>query len=362
MKINILIPLAGKNTFQTNDKISFPRILNEINGKLLIEYAAKPFIDLEIEKTLTIAIPKKESDKYQLSKIVPLLGDGIKVCTINGNTKGAACSALLAIESLDLDSPLIISSFEQVLGFSIGKHINSFIEENVDAGVLTFEAIHPKWSFVKTDSNGYVVQAAEKMPISKRAIAGLYYFKTARLFIESAKSMIRKDIKTNDSFFISPTLNEIILKEGIVKSINIDKEKYFHINDDHSLDTFELFVTKDKLKSKILDKTMGYVSSFNNRNISEVVSYFSEHFKLTDPSVRLNGRNEVQLYIDNIFNTFDDVRFVSNRISVTDDNISIIEFVLNLGSKEFLGVDVIKWDESLQMIEMNAFLYEVFDE
>lgn len=48
--INILIPLSGKNTFETTLVNSFPRILNEIDGKLLIERAAKPYLDLDLDK------------------------------------------------------------------------------------------------------------------------------------------------------------------------------------------------------------------------------------------------------------------------------------------------------------------------
>lgn len=167
---------------------------------------------MSLDKKITVAFPQEEAGKYQLGKVIPLLGPDIQTCTINGNTQGSACSALLAIESLELSCPLIISSFEQVFDLDLNSYIQQFITDGVDAGVLTFEAIHPKWSFVKVNEDGFVTQAAEKMPISKHAIAGLYFFKTAQLFIDAAQSMIRKDIKTNDIFFISPTLNEIILK------------------------------------------------------------------------------------------------------------------------------------------------------
>lgn len=49
--LNILIPLSGMNTFETSPINAFPRILNEINGKLLVERAAKPLITLGLEKS-----------------------------------------------------------------------------------------------------------------------------------------------------------------------------------------------------------------------------------------------------------------------------------------------------------------------
>lgn len=361
--INILIPLSGKNTFKVNELNSFPRILNEINGRLLIERAADPFTNLGLDKVITVALPEQETKKYQLNKVVSLLGSGIQTCAINGNTQGAACSALLAIESLDLDSPLIISSFEQVFDFDITPHIISLIEEEVDAGVLTFEAIHPKWSFVKTDPFGYVTEAAEKIPISKQAIAGLYYYKTAGLFIDAAQSMIRKGVKTNESYFISPTLNEIILREGTVKAIEIDKTKYFHINDDHELDTFEIKISEDKenIKKHLLDRTRDYIRAFHNKQLTIIADYFSNDFTLIDPTSSFKGKGEVLAYIGSIFEAESDLCFYEKNIFVTDKLQSIIEFELIRGDKVVVGTDVIQWNKDYFMVKMDAYLYEKND-
>jgi dTDP-glucose pyrophosphorylase len=358
--LNILIPLSGKSTFKVSKLNAFPRILTDVKGRLLIERAAEPFLNLNIENKLTVAVPQKESEKYQLSKVVSLLGNNISTCNINGDTQGAACSALLAIESVELDKPLIISSFEQVLDFDINSYIKEFMDEGVDAGVFTFESIHPKWSYVKTDSNGYVTQAAEKMPISKRAIAGVYYFKTAQLFMDSAKSMIRKSVKTNDSFFISPTLNEVILKEGVVKAIEINRDRYFHINDEHALEAFELKVVEDRehQKAEIKNKTLAYVEAFDSKDIDKVASFFDPSFHLTDPSVSIKGKGQVVKYINDLFVSQSALSFVSKNVFVTDELASIIEFELTLGDTLLVGTDVIQWNEHKEMTTMNAYLYE----
>ncbi|WP_114785925.1 nuclear transport factor 2 family protein [Vibrio tetraodonis] len=361
--LNVLIPLSGKNSFEVSNLNSFPRILTEVEGKLLIERAAQPFKQLSMDKSITVAVPKQEAEKYQLEKVVTLLGSDFQTCIINGNTQGAACSALLAIETFELDEPLIIASFEQVMDFDISSLIQDFIDEGVDAGVLTFEAIHPKWSYVKTNKQGYVTQAAEKMPISKQAIAGLYYYKTAHSFVEAAKSMIQKDVKTNGSFYISPTLNEIILNKGIVKSLSIDKNKYFHISDEHALESFEVRISeeRDNLKARLVERTKNYVEAFNNKKISEVGEFFSLNFVLEDPAIRCEGRDNVIDYIEAIFNSHDTLSFCALNIFITDNLESIIEFKLTLGDKTLVGTDVIRWDNDLNMISMNAYLYEKTD-
>jgi dTDP-glucose pyrophosphorylase len=358
--LNILIPLSGKNTFKINKGNAFPRILNEINGKLLIERAAEPFVNLALDKKIIVAVPQREVERYQLGKVISLLGSDIQTCAINGNTQGAACSALLAIESLELDSPLIISSFEQVFDFDLNPYIQQFITDNVDAGVLTFEGIHPKWSFVKVSENGLVTQAAEKMPISKHAIAGLYYYKTARLFIESAQSMIRKDVKTNDVFFISPTLNEIILKEGVVKAILIDKNHYYHISDEHALEAFEnkIYEDHDNIKNEIVHRTHQYVEFFNSKDIKSITALLADEFCLSDPDVSIKGKHEVLSYIEGIFSSCGELKFIAKHVFVTDELESIIEFSLTISGRTFVGTDVIRWNSNLLMTEMNAYLFE----
>ncbi|MFS1977265.1 nuclear transport factor 2 family protein [Vibrio splendidus] len=359
--LNILIPLSGASTFDVSAENKFPRILSDINGKLLIERAAKPFLDLKFDNQITVALPQSEASKYQLNNVLKLLGSKIKSCAINGNTQGSACSALLAIEELDLGSPLIITSFEQVLDFDINLHIQRFIDEDVDAGVFTFEAMHPKWSFVKVNKNNFVTQAAEKMPISNKAVAGLYYFKSASLFIESAKAMIRKDVKTNERFFIAPTLNEIILNEGKVKAIDIDKSCYFHVTDEHELNTYEQKVIEknSKVKNEILHQTKEYVKAFDSKSIDAVAPFFSDDFLLVDPAGKFQSKSVVQDYIKGIFDATESLSFTALEIYQTEDMNSIIEFELVVGDTKFVGTDIIKWNNELKMEELKAYLYEV---
>ncbi|NUW73827.1 nuclear transport factor 2 family protein [Vibrio mediterranei] len=358
--INVLVPLAGKTTFETNSNNSFPKILSDIGGELLIERAAKPFIQLGSDKKIVVAVPKLEVEKYKLNNVIPLLSDDVELCIINGDTKGAACSALLAIENLDLDEPLIISSFEQVIDFDIQPFIDDIVSSDIDAAVLTFESIHPKWSYVKVDSEGFVTQAAEKDPISKNAIAGVYFYRTARHFLESAKNMIRKDVKTNGLFFIAPTLNEIILSEGLVKAFPIDKSKYFHINDEHALVTFEdkVAADNDSEQRKIIELTKEYVTSFNNRDGDKLRGLLSDRFALNDPSVSIIGCDEVMTYIESIFNGSSRFSFKARKIFASSNRQSVIEFELTIDETTFLGVDIIHWNNKLEMLTMDAYLYE----
>ena len=47
---------------------------------------------------------------------------------------------------------------------------------------------------------------------------GVHYWKTGKLFVESAESMIEKNIRFNNEFYVAPTYNQMLekgLKVGI---------------------------------------------------------------------------------------------------------------------------------------------------
>ena len=79
--------------------------------------------------------------------------------------------------------------------------------------VFTFNAVHPKWSFVKVNSRGVGIEVAEKKPISNIATCGIYYYRKGSDFVKYAERMIEKDIRVNNEFYIAPVYNELI-KDG----------------------------------------------------------------------------------------------------------------------------------------------------
>ena len=81
---------------------------------------------------------------------------------------------------------------------------------DVDAIVWTFNAVHPKWSFVKTNARGFITEVAEKKPISNIATCGVYWYRKGSDFVKYAEQMIEKDIRVNNEFYIAPVYNELI--------------------------------------------------------------------------------------------------------------------------------------------------------
>ena len=73
-----------------------------------------------------------------------------------------------------------------------------------------FNAVHPKWSFVKINSRGFITEVAEKRPISNIATCGIYWYRKGSDFVKYAEQMIEKDIRVNGEFYIAPVFNELL--------------------------------------------------------------------------------------------------------------------------------------------------------
>lgn len=223
--INILIPLAGTNQFFPESEYPFPRPLIEFAGKTQIEHIIDNFSSITDEIQFIFILNNEDCKKFHLDNVLNILTQhSCKIIKLNNETKGAACSAMMAIEHIDTQTPLIISNADQIFDIDLNDAIKSFA--NVDAGVITFDSVHPRWSYVRVDKNNYVTETAEKRPISKDAIAGFYYYKEGRDFISSASSMIKKDANINGIYYVSPTLNEMVLENKKISIYKIDNNKY----------------------------------------------------------------------------------------------------------------------------------------
>lgn len=238
--MNILILLAGSSDAFKEAGYGFPKPLVEIDGKPLVQHVIEHLKPLVQTGARLIFLVKYEDNlRYHISSVVKLLAPAAEVLEVRGETAGAACTALLAIDLIAKPEPLVIVNGDQLIEADLISIINDFAAHTLDGGIVVFKDVHPRWSFVKCDSNGLVIEAAEKRPISNLATAGFYYFASGLDFIEAAQAMILKDASVNGLFYVCPAYNELILRNGRIGVHRIEKSNYVSLATPQGVQAYE---------------------------------------------------------------------------------------------------------------------------
>jgi dTDP-glucose pyrophosphorylase len=225
--MNLLVLMAGPSEKFQEAGHAFPKNLVEIGNRPVIEHVIGNLQPLLGPGDRMIAVLRRDENvRYHTDRVAQLLCPAVIICEVPSATAGAACSALLAVDYIDNDDPLIITNGDQLILADLRAALADFRERKLDGGVVVFEGVHPRWSFVRCNAEGLVVEAAEKRPISNLATAGFYYFARGRDFVRAAEQMILKDAQVEGAFYVCPSYNELLLDNARIGIHQIPRAAY----------------------------------------------------------------------------------------------------------------------------------------
>jgi NDP-sugar pyrophosphorylase family protein len=218
--MNVMIPMAGAGSRFAQAGYTFPKPLIEVANKPMIQVVVD---NLNVEAHFIFIVQKEHYEKYNLKQLLNLIAPNCDIVQVDGLTEGAACTTLLAKELIDNDQPLLIANSDQFIEWNSNECLYAFTADGIDAGIVTFKATHPKWSFAKVGDDGFVTEVAEKNPISDIATVGIYYWKKGSDYVKYANQMILKNIRVNKEFYVCPVFNEAIADGKKIRAKNIEK-------------------------------------------------------------------------------------------------------------------------------------------
>jgi dTDP-glucose pyrophosphorylase len=67
------------------------------------------------------------------------------------------------------------------------------VGNTADGAIITFASGRPDLSYVDVDDQGAITRIVDKVVVSDTAVAGVYYFRRARGFLDSARSVVRNE-------------------------------------------------------------------------------------------------------------------------------------------------------------------------
>lgn len=224
--MNILVLLAGDSQRFEEAGYSFPKNLVEIDGQSLVEHVLAQLTPLADRSRIICLVREDEDRRFHTADVIRLISPAATVLTVAGLESGAACTALLAIEHLVREEPLLVFNGDQLIRRDLSSVVEEFERRDLDGGTIVFHAVHPRWSYVRLDDEGLVVEAAEKRPISTHATAGAYWYRRAGDFVDAVMDMIRKDARVDGRFFVCPAYNEMILQQKRIGVAAIERSEY----------------------------------------------------------------------------------------------------------------------------------------
>lgn len=209
--MKILIPMAGEGSRFSKAGYTFPKPLIDVGGKPMIQRVVE---NLNFDSHYIFLVRKEHLDKYSGIESTLSLATNKKysIVEVDSLTEGAASTTLLAKNLIDCDEDLLIANADQLIEFSNDNFSLMKNRINAEGIVLVFNSSHPKWSFVRVESEGYISEVKEKEPISKVATCGVYWYSKGKNYVKYAEQMITKNIRVKNEFYIAPVYNELLLE------------------------------------------------------------------------------------------------------------------------------------------------------
>jgi NDP-sugar pyrophosphorylase family protein len=223
MSISIVILAAAK--LEDESDVGYPFYFAEKNGKTFIENMYDLFSDVGFDFCY-FAFNSMDISKYHLHNFVKGINNRAKVVSVAEKNAGSAITALISICDIDEDSEVLFVSANEYVNVDIKEVIEGYRTRDLDAGVITFKSLHPRYSYVLADSDNSIIEISQQNPISDQATTGIFWWKNKKQLQKCLMQMILKGRQINDKFYVGMALNELILAGGKVGLTKINKENY----------------------------------------------------------------------------------------------------------------------------------------
>lgn len=218
--LQVIIPLAGRAQSFADKGYTFPKPLIELGRCSMIERVLEN-LRVPAPAHFHFVCRKEHLQQFHLGNVLRLLTPDPLIIAAEAETAGALCTVLLATDHLNPEEELLVANGDQLIGTSLAPFYEACRKPGVDGCILTFDAVHPRWSYARTTPDGQVLEVAEKKPISRHATAGIYYFRRASDFLRAAESVLLKGLRTREQFFLCPIYNELILEGKFIASFQL---------------------------------------------------------------------------------------------------------------------------------------------
>ncbi len=215
MSINLIMPMGGAGTRFANLGYECPKPLIEINHRHFFEYAADSVRKHCGIESLTFVVLRDHIERFGIDSEIWKYAPEAVIIELDHVLNGAVLNIMRGADAIDNDKPLIFCDCdlmfrsEKLYSYISGDEGNAtYSTGELDGWLVTFENSDGRFSYVKKDDRGFVVETAEKKVISDRAVCGAYGFRNKDIFLEYAGKYM--DNCPYNEYFMSGIYNLMI--------------------------------------------------------------------------------------------------------------------------------------------------------
>jgi NDP-sugar pyrophosphorylase family protein len=227
--------------------VDTPKPLIPILGIPMIGWVIANF-SLKSSDVIWIISRKEDGITEKLKELLPHLENEIRFIEIDELTDGAATTLEFALNQIPGSEAVLCANSDQFVTADLTPFMDIVRSNQTSGQILTMTASGNKWSYVKRNSSGNVVDVVEKVQISDEATVGIYGWRTAQDASDSIGEMKKADFKVNGEFYVAPSYTFLINDGGDVATYNVGNVE----EDVHGLGTPEdlaIFLQNSNLAS-----------------------------------------------------------------------------------------------------------------
>ncbi len=218
--LNIVVPMAGRGSRFAKEGYELPKPLIPVQGYPMIQVVIENLRPAKPHR-FHFLILREHDVTYGLAESLRGWAPNCSIIYVDEVTEGAACTVLLARDSIDNASPLMIANCDQYIDASIDAYLADM--DGADGLIMTMWADDDKWSFVRRDETGRVVEVIEKVVVSDEATVGIYNFARGSDFVRCADAMIAADNRVNGEFYVAPVYSALAQEGATIRCHSIGK-------------------------------------------------------------------------------------------------------------------------------------------
>ncbi|MBF0104014.1 MAG: hypothetical protein HQM16_01695 [Deltaproteobacteria bacterium] len=241
-----LLPMSGMGSRFAKESYRLPKPFIPIMGMPMFVAAIKSFPPAE---RLIFICQKVFLERFPFDEEVHRYFPGSLILAVDGVTEGQACSCLVAKGHMDPEESLLISSIDYQFVYDHEAFERLRQDQTIDVAVFTLQtktilAQDPRgFAYCVTDGDR-VTKVVEKQTISSTpeldpAVAGTFYYRRVKDFVAGAESMIQKNIRVNNEFYVGTSINQLI--ERGLKVVIFPVKKFISFGNPFELQLYQLW-------------------------------------------------------------------------------------------------------------------------